>query len=70
MHIFLFVLIDKGMYLSVSSIESQSVSVVKDLSAAIKFQTEDGAQRFAEYKRLSIGEKWKIIKKNLIVPLE
>lgn len=60
---------DKGMYLSLSAIESQTVSVVKDLQQAIKFQTEEEALRFAEYKRLTIGDKWTIIKKNLIIPL-
>lgn len=55
--------------MSLSAIESQTVSVVKDLQQAIKFQTEEEALRFAEYKRLTIGDKWTIIKKNLIIPL-
>ena len=49
--------------------EEQSLRVVKDIFSAIKFNSEEEAKRFADYKRIEIGEKWQIVKKNLIIPI-
>ena len=49
--------------------DGQGLRVVKDVLCALKFQSEEEAKRFAEYKRLELDEKWQIVKKNLIVPL-
>lgn len=60
---------EKNAYLSSNAINAQGVSVVKDVLCALKFQSDDEAMRFADYKRLEIGEKWQIVKKELIIPL-
>lgn len=61
--------VEKGAYLSASTVEEQSLRVVKDIFSAIKFNSEEEAKRFADYKRIEIGEKWQIVKKNLIIPI-
>ena len=54
---------DKDAYLSAKTMDGQGVKGVRDILSAMKFQSEDDARRFAEYKRLELGEKWQIVKK-------
>lgn len=61
---------DKDAYLSAKTMDGQGVKGVRDILSAMKFQSEDDARRFAEYKRLELGEKWQIVKKDLIVPID
>lgn len=60
---------DKDAYLSAKTMDGQGIKGVRNVLSAMKFQSEDDARRFAEYKRLEIGEKWQIVKKDLIVPI-
>lgn len=62
--------IEKGSYLSSTSVEDRSLRVTKSITTAIKFNSEQEAEKFAIYKDLSVGEKWDIIKKDLIIPIE
>lgn len=62
--------IDKNAYLCSSSMSGQGMSVVKNVLSALKFQSEDEAKRFADYKRIEIGDKWQIVKKDLIIPID
>lgn len=62
--------VDKDAYLSAKTMDGQGIKGVRDVLSAMKFQSEDDAKRFAEYKRLEIGEKWQIVKKDLIVPID
>ena len=32
--------------------------------------SEQEAEKYANYKDLSVGEKWDIVKKDLIIPIE
>ena len=62
--------IEKGSYLSATSGEDRSLRVTKSITTAIKFNSEQEAKKFADYKDLSVGEKWDIVKKDLIIPIE
>ncbi len=62
--------IDKGAYLSSTAYEERALKVTKSIMTAIQFQSETEAKKFADYKGLPIGEKWDIVKKDLIVPIE
>ncbi len=62
--------IEKGSYLSATSVEDRSLRVTKSITTAIKFNSEQEAKKFADYKDLSVGEKWDIVKKDLIIPIE
>ena len=62
--------IEKGSYLSSAAYEERSLRVTKSISAALKFNSEQEAKKFADYKALSVGGKWDIVKKDLIIPIE
>lgn len=62
--------IEKGSYLSSTSVEDRSLRVTKSISGAIKFNSEQEAKKYADYKDLSVDEKWDIVKKDLIIPIE
>ncbi len=62
--------IEKGSYLSASSVEDRSLRVTKSIMASLKFDSEQEAEKFADYKGLSLDDKWDIVKKDLIIPIE
>lgn len=62
--------IEKGSYLSSASVEDRSLRVTKSITNAIKFNSEQEAKKYADYKDISIDDKWDIVKKDLIIPIE
>lgn len=62
--------IERGAYLFEESASAQTVKTINSLIGAMKFQSEEEALKYADYKGLKIGEKWKVVKKDLIVPIE
>lgn len=42
----------------------------KSIMNAMAFESEEEALKYADSKGLKIGEKWKVVKKDLIVPIE
>lgn len=62
--------IKKGSYLCSTSVEDRSLRVTKSVMGAIKFNSAQDAEKFADYKALSVGEQWDIVKKDLIIPIE
>ncbi len=61
---------EKDAYLSSNTMNGQGMRVVKEVLNALKFHSEDDAKLFAEYKKIEIGEKWKIVKKDLFLPID
>lgn len=49
---------------------NKGMRVVKDVLNALGFHSEDEAKLFAEYKKIEIGEKWKIVRKDLFLPID
>lgn len=63
--------VEKDSYLSANnSADGQSIRVVKNVLSALKFVSEEEALRYADYRRFDVGGKWKVVKKDLIIPLE
>lgn len=62
--------IEKGSYLCSSTVEDRSLRVTKSIMASLKFNSEQEAEKFADYKGLSLEDKWDIVKKDLIIPIE
>lgn len=68
-HCYLLYHIERGSYFA--SVENGDViKVTKRILVANRFKSEEDAKRFAEYKQLKLEEKWKIIEKDLLIPIE
>lgn len=67
---FLFYAVE-GSYLSNETLNDKRLIVTKKMSNAIRFDGIDEAQKFATSRNIVVdNEHWKIIKKDLIVPIE
>lgn len=68
-HCYLLYHIERGSYFA--SVENGDViKDTKRILVANRFKSEEDAKRFAEYKQLKLEEKWKIIEKDLLIPIE
>lgn len=67
---FLFYAVE-GSYLSNETLNDKRLIATKKMSNAIRFDGIDEAQKFATSRNIVVdNEHWKIIKKDLIVPIE
>lgn len=62
--------LERGAYLYVDVENPGALKTTRSLLSAMKFQSEEEALKYADYKGLNMEEKWKIVKKSLIVAVE
>lgn len=62
--------LESAEYLYADLSNSQVLRTTSSLLEAMNFQSEEEALKFADYKGLRIDEKWKVVRKKLIIPIE
>lgn len=62
--------LERDAYLYLDIENPSSLKTIKSLLDAMKFQSEEEALKFADYKRLNMQEKWKVVKKELIIAVD
>lgn len=62
--------IERDAYLFIDVKEPSALKTTRSLLSAMRFQSEEEALKYADYKGLAMGEKWKVVKKQLIIAVE